>query len=226
VRIHTHASENRDELDAVRRERGADNIAYLHALGLTGGDVGLAHCVWLTDDEIDVLRKTRTHVLHCPSSNLKLASGVAEIPELIEAGVPVSLGADGAPCNNNLDAFVEMRLCALVHKPRLGPTALPARDVVRLATRGGAAALGLEAEIGSLEVGKRADVIAVDVGGAHVEPTESPYSAIVYACHATDVKHVVVDGRTVVSDRQLLTVDAPRAVADARARGRKLFSRL
>ena len=226
VRIHTHASENRDELDAVRRERGADNIEYLHSLGMTGGDVGLAHCVWLSDTEIDVLRSTRTHGLHCPSSNLKLASGIAEVPELVDAGVPVSLGADGAPCNNNLDAFVEMRLCALIHKPRLGPTALPARDVVRMATLGGAAALGLEAEIGSLEVGKRADVIAVDAAGPHVEPTESPYSAVVYACHATDVRHVVVDGRVVVSTRELLTIDAPRAVADAHARGRKLFSRL
>ncbi len=226
VRIHTHASENRDELDAVRRERGADNVEYLHSLGLTGGDVGLAHCVWLSDAEIDVLRKTRTHVLHCPSSNLKLASGIAEAPELLEAGVPVSLGADGAPCNNNLDGFLEMRLCALIHKPRLGPTALPARDVVRMATLGGAAALGLDAEIGSLEVGKRADVIAVDVTGAHVEPTESPYSAVVYACRSTDVRHVVIDGRAIVSAGELLTLDTARAVADARARGRKLFSRL
>jgi cytosine/adenosine deaminase-related metal-dependent hydrolase len=119
-----------------------------------------------------------------------------------------------------------MRLCALIHKPRLGPTALPAREVVRMATTGGAYALGLHDEIGTLEPGKRADVIAVDVTGAHVEPTESPYSAIVYACRSTDVRHVVIDGRAVVSDRSLLTLDAAAVTADARARGRKLFSRL
>jgi 5-methylthioadenosine/S-adenosylhomocysteine deaminase len=225
-RIHTHASENRDELAAVKRERGDDNVAYLHGVGLTGVDVGLAHCVHLADRERDLLRETGTHVLHCPSSNLKLASGVAEVPELLGAGVSVSLGCDGAPCNNNLDMFVEMRLAALIHKPRCGPTALPARQVLRMATRGGAEALGLEREIGSLEAGKRADLVVVDTGSPHVSPTESPYSALVYACHATDVRHVVVDGKPLVRDRALLRLDPARAAADARARARKIFDRL
>src|SRR5262249_35283581 len=131
ARIHTHASENRDELAAVRRERGDDNVAYLDRVGMTGHDVGLAPCVWLAERQRGILRETAPHLLHCPSSNLKLASGVAQVPELLAAGVGVSLGADGAPCNNNLDAFVEMRLCGLIHKPRAGAAALPARQVVR-----------------------------------------------------------------------------------------------
>jgi cytosine/adenosine deaminase-related metal-dependent hydrolase len=226
ARIHTHASENRDELAAVRRERGDDNVAYLDAIGLTGHDVGLAHCVWLEERERAILRDTATHLLHCPSSNLKLASGVAQVPELLGAGVSVSLGADGAPCNNNLDAFVEMRLAGLIHRPRAGATALPARQVVKLATMGGARALGLDGEIGSLEVGKRADVVVVSVDGAHVAPVDSPYSALVYACRSSDVRHVVVDGRVVVRDRRLLTLDAAAAAADGRARARRIFDRI
>jgi len=226
VRIHTHASENRREVAEVVRLRGADNVVHLHRLGLSGRDVGLAHCVWLTDAERGILRETGTHLLHCPSSNLKLGSGIAPVPELMAEGVAVSLGADGAPCNNNLDGFLEMRLAALVHKPRCGPRAMPASEVVRMATMGGAAALGLEAEIGSLEVGKRADVIAVELGGAHVVPTADPYAAVVYACRSTDVVNVVVDGRVVVRDRRLLTADRAAIVAEARERAGRVFARM
>jgi cytosine/adenosine deaminase-related metal-dependent hydrolase len=159
VRVHTHASENKREIERVVAERGADNVVHLDGLGLSGDDVCLAHCVWLSDEERGVLRRTGTHLLHCPSSNLKLGSGVAPVPELLAEGVSVSLGADGAPCNNNLDGFLEMRLAALVHAPRLGPRALHASEVVRIATMGGARALGLAGEVGSLEVGKRADLV-------------------------------------------------------------------
>jgi cytosine/adenosine deaminase-related metal-dependent hydrolase len=226
VPVHTHASENRRELAEVRAARGADNVVHLHRLGLTGPDVCLAHCVWLSDEERALLATTGTHLLHCPTSNLKLASGVAEVPELIARGVAVSLGADGAPCNNNLDGFLEMRLAALVHRPRRGPRALPASEVVRMATLGGAAALGLADQIGSLEIGKRADVIAVDVGGAHVVPTEDPYAQVVFSCRASDVRHVVVDGRPVVRDRTLLTLDRAAVIAEARAAARRVFDRM
>jgi 5-methylthioadenosine/S-adenosylhomocysteine deaminase len=225
ARIHTHASENRDELAAVRRERGDDNVAYLDQLGMTGPDVGLAHCVWLTAAEKALLARTRTRLLHCPSSNLKLASGVAEIPELIAAGVSVSLGADGAPCNNNLDGFLEMRLAALLHKPRVGPKALPAPEVLALATRGGAQALGLD-RVGTLVVGQRADVIAVEVDTPHAAPTASPESAVVYACRASDVRHVVVDGITRVRRKELLGVDLGALVAESRSRASRVFAAL
>ena len=226
VRVHTHASENRGEIAEVVKRRGADNLVHLHRLGLSGPDVCLAHCVWLTDEERGLLRETGTHLLHCPSSNLKLGSGIAPVPELMAEGVAVSLGADGAPCNNNLDGFLEMRLAALIHKPRLGPRAMPASTVVRMATMGGAAALGLEAEIGSLEVGKRADMIAVDARGAHVVPTADPYAAVVHACRSSDVTNVVVDGRVIVRDRQLLTADRDQVVSDARERAARVFARL
>ena len=190
--------------------------------GLTGKHVTLAHCVHLGADEREVLAATGTHVAHCPSSNLKLASGIAPIPELVEQGISVAIGADGAPCNNNLDGFLEMRLAAILHKHRLGPRTMPAPEVVKMATLGGAAALGLADRVGSLEVGKRADVIAVDTTGPHVAPTTNPWSAIAYACRSTDVRHVAVDGALVVRDRRLLTLDLAQVLKDARAAATRL----
>ncbi len=214
VRVHTHASENATECDVVRQRVGQDNVAYFHSLGLTGPHVTLAHCVWLTAEEQRLLRETGTVVCHCPSSNLKLASGIAKVPELMDAGVHVCLGADGAPCNNNLDLFVEMRLAALLHKPRVGPLAMPALRVLEMATLEGARALGLEAEVGSLEVGKRADVTVVDLRGLHVTPVpRDVMGALVHAARSTDVSHVVIDGRLVLKDGKLLTLD-PAEVAD------------
>jgi cytosine/adenosine deaminase-related metal-dependent hydrolase len=226
LRVHTHSSENRGEIAAVRARFGQDNVVYLHDAGLTGDHVTLAHCIHLTDEERALLASTGTHVAHCPSSNLKLASGVAAIPELAAQGVPVAIGADGPPCNNNLDGFLEMRLTAILHKPRLGPRTLPAPEVVRMATMGGARALGLADQIGSLEVGKRADVIAVAIDGLHVTPTASPWSAIVYAARATDVRHVAVDGAVVVRDRRLLTLDVAQVVRDARVQADRVFARM
>lgn len=226
ARLHTHTSENQSEIAEVKRRKGMDNLSFLHKLGFTGADVCLAHCVWLSEDEKRILRDTGTHILHCPSSNMKLASGFAPIPELLEAGIKVSLGADGAPCNNNLDAFMEMRLAALIHKPRFGPKGLPASQVFKLATRGGAAALGLEDSIGSLEVGKRADVIVVDITGAHCVPRSNPYGTVVYAARSSDVKHVIVDGNVIILDQEILTMDKERCLQDAQSQADKLFARL
>ncbi len=226
ARLHTHTSENRSEIAEVKRRKGMDNLSFLHKLGFTGDDVCLAHCVWLNDTERKILADTGTHVLHCPSSNMKLASGYAKIPELLDAGVKVSIGADGAPCNNTLDAFVEMRLAALLHKPRVGANAMPASQVLKLATLGGAAALGLEDTIGSLEVGKRADVIAVDVSGAHCIPMSNPYSTMVYSASSSDVTHVVVDGKVLIRDKEILTLDKTKTLRDAQSQADRLFARL
>lgn len=226
VRIHTHASENRAEIAEVRRRFGRDNIEYLRDVGLVGSDVALAHCIWLTETERAILAETGTHVLHCPSCNFKLASGIAEIPELMALGIPVSIGCDGAPCNNNLDGFAELRLAALAHKPRAGATALRAPLIVRMATLGGARALGLDEQIGSLEVGKRADVICIDTRRLHIVPSPNPYSALAYAVRGTDVRDVVVDGRVVVRDRALLTMDVAAIIEDARARAHRIFATL
>ena len=176
-----------------------------------------------TADERHPLAASGTHVVHCPSSNLKLGSGIAPIPEMLAQGIHVALGADGAPCNNNLDGFVELRLAALLHKPRFGPCALPAPEAVRIATRGGAAALGLADQIGALEVGKRGDVIAVDVTALHTLPAVNPWSQIAYAAKSCDVRHVAVDGAVVVRDRALLTLDVARSAARAREAATRLF---
>ena len=162
VMIHTHASENRSEIELVERETGLGNVEYLDALGVSGPHVLLAHCVHVGADEMRLLASKGTHVAHCPSSNMKLGSGVAPVTEMLEGGVSVSLGADGAPCNNRLDMFTEMRTAALLQKVSRGADALPAARVLRMATRGGARALGLEGEVGSLEVGKRGDVVLLD----------------------------------------------------------------
>jgi len=168
VLIHTHASENRDEIELVERETGLRNVLYLDSVGIAGPHVVLAHCVHLNDREIDLLAETGTHAAHCPSSNLKLGSGVAPVAEMLERGVSVSLGADGAPCNNRLDMFTEMRTAALLQKVRRGAEALPARRALRMATLDGARALGLEGQIGSLEAGKLADITILDLERLHL----------------------------------------------------------
>ena len=223
VRIHTHASENHGEVALVRERFGKDNIVVLDELGLLGEHTCIAHCIHLTEVEKRLLAERGAHVCHCPSSNLKLASGICPVPELIAAGVAMAIGADGAPCNNNLDGFLELRLAALLHKHRVGPRALPAPEVVRLATLGGAAALGLADRIGSLELGKRGDLIAVDITALHSIPTGSPWSAIAYAAKACDVRHVAVDGKVVVRDRRLLTLDVEQVRSHARKAANRLF---
>jgi cytosine/adenosine deaminase-related metal-dependent hydrolase len=223
LRVHTHASENRTEVALVRERFGKPNIAVLDELGLLGPHACIAHAIHLSEEERALLAARGAHVCTCPSSNLKLASGICPLPELIAAGVSVALGADGAPCNNNLDGFEELRLVALLHKPRVGPRAVPAPEAVRIATLGGAAALGLADRIGSLEVGKRGDVIAVDVSALHTVPAEAPWSQIAYAAHACDVRHVAVDGEVRVRDGALLTLDVERVKKAAREAAHRLF---
>jgi 5-methylthioadenosine/S-adenosylhomocysteine deaminase len=204
--IHTHAAETPAELEMVQRETGQDELTYLDSVGISGPRAALAHCVWVDGDGIQRLARQQTNVVHCPSSNLKLGSGLAPIPEMLAAGCRVALGADGAPCNNRLDAFTEMRLAALVQKPRLGPDAMPAAQVLELATLGGARALGLDAEIGSIEVGKKADLAVLDLSGPHAQPESADLvSRIVYSARASDVRHVIVDGKIVVKDGGLRT---------------------
>src|SRR5437773_10077282 len=216
--MHTHAAETPLELETVRRETGHDEIAYLDSVGISGARVALAHCVWVDKEGIARLARQQTNVVHCPSSNLKLGSGVAPIPEMLAAGCRVGLGADGAPCNNRLDAFTEMRLAALIQKPRLGPEALPAAQALELATLGGARALGLEGDIGSVEVGKRADLIVLDLDGPHAQPAEADLiSRVVYSARATDVRHVLADGHVVVKNGRLRTAKVEEIRREANA---------
>ena len=227
VRIHTHASENATECDVVREKTGMDNVSYFHHLGLLGKHTTLAHCVWLTAEEQRLLRETGTRVAHCPSANFKLASGTAKVPELLRQGIVVGLGADGAPCNNNLDIFVELRLAALIHLPRGGPTSLPAMQVLEMATLNGAKALGLEGEIGCLQEGARADVITVDLSNAHATPNSADAVAtLVYAGQSQDVRDVVVNGQILMRERRLLAVDEAAILAAARVASARLVSQL
>ncbi|HEX2268007.1 MAG TPA: 5'-deoxyadenosine deaminase [Pyrinomonadaceae bacterium] len=225
VMIHTHASENRTECEIVESDTGMRNIAYLDSLGLTGPHVALAHCVHLSEDEIDMLAVSKTNVVHCPSSNLKLGSGIAPIAKLLDRDISVSLGADGAACNNRLDMFTEMRTAALLQKALHGPEVLPANRVLRMATIDGARALGLDGEIGSLEVGKRADVAIVRMNGLHMTPAAEVVSSLVYAAEATDVDTVVIDGQLVMRDGKLLTLDESDVVARANAEAKALMNR-
>ncbi len=214
--IHTHASENLDEVALVREQTGRDNVQFLHELGLSGPDVALAHCIHLTDDEVRLLAETGSRVLHCPSSNLKLGSGVAAVPELLEAGVHVSLGADGAPCNNRLDQFTEMRLAALVQGPRVGPGVLDAARVLHLATRAGAEALGLD-DCGWLVPGAQADLVVVDPNHVTALPSPDPISAAVYALTPAAVRSVWIAGECVAREGAVVGWDTAETVAGVRS---------
>jgi 5-methylthioadenosine/S-adenosylhomocysteine deaminase len=224
--IHTHASESAGECEIVEREAGKRNVAYLDSLGVSGSHVVLAHCIHIDEEEIATLARTRTNVAHCPSSNLKLGSGIARVNEMIDRGISVSLGADGAPCNNRLDMFTEMRTAALLQKVLHGPEALPAERMLRMATIDGARAMALGDEVGSLEVGKRADVIVVDLSGVHSSPAAgSVASALVYSAQGPDVRTTIIDGRVVMRNRDLLTLNEPAVIKDANHEARELTKR-
>lgn len=216
VMVHTHASENKDEIEMVERETGRRNIDYLNDVGLAAPNVMLAHCVHLNSSEMEILSQTGTHVAHCPSSNLKLGSGFAPIVELLGRGISVSLGADGAPCNNRLDMFTEMRTAALVQKALHGAEALPAPRMLRMATIDGARALGLDKEIGSIETGKRADLTLLNIERLHTTPHPDPISTIVYAAEMSDVESVIIDGKLVMREGDLITLDQQTVIAAAR----------
>jgi 5-methylthioadenosine/S-adenosylhomocysteine deaminase len=224
--VHTHASESREEIAIVRElSGGLNNLAYLNSLQLASPRLCVAHCVWADEPEQAVLAAHDVKVMHCPGSNLKLGSGIAPVCEMRARGITVSLSADGAACNNRLDMFEEMRLAALLQAVRHRPGALTARDVVAMATRAGARTLGLEDEIGSIEVGKRADVIVVDRDRVHQVPGPDPYSTLVYASRGSDVTTTIVDGELLVDEGRLVRLDPREIVAEARAAARDLAAR-
>jgi len=219
----THLSETREEVEVVSQKYGRTPVNHLENLNLLSSNLIACHCVWLTEAEMDLLAKRGVRVVHNPESNLKLASGVAPIPDLLKRGVPVGLGTDGCASNNNLDLFQEMDFAAKVHKGhRLDPTAMPAETVLEMATLGSARVLGMEAEIGSLEVGKKADVIVVDLNRPHLQPVYNVVSQLVYSAVGADVRDVVIDGRIVMQNRRLLTLDEERILAEARKWRKKI----
>ena len=210
--LHLHAAENATEVATVTAQHGMRPVELLDSLGVLGPDTLLAHAVDLTDAEIAALARTGTAVAHCPVSNLKLGCGIARVPDLTAAGVTVGLGTDGAVSSNTLDVLGAVRAAALVHKAGGDPTAVGAEQAVRMATVESARALGLDGQLGSMEPGKRADLIVVDLDRPHLAPRHDPYSTLAYAAGPADVRDTVVDGRVLMRDRTLLTVDERRAV--------------
>jgi 5-methylthioadenosine/S-adenosylhomocysteine deaminase len=203
-----HLSETQSEIEEVCKKYGKRPVDHLENLGLLSSPLIACHCVWLTGEEMDLLARRKVRVVHNLESNLKLASGVAPVPELLSRGVVVGLGTDGCASNNNLDLFQEMDFVAKVHKVhRLDPTVMPAQSVLEMATLGGARVLGMEKEIGSLEVGKKADVIILDLNKPHLQPVYNIVSHLVYSATGADVRDVIIDGKVIMENRKLLTLD-------------------
>ena len=226
--FHTHASENKSEIQAVRKRCNMENIEFLDSLNVLSGKSCLAHCIHLNQNEMEILRRTGANVVHCPSSNLKLGSGLANVEHLLKNGINVTIGADGAPCNNNLNVFQEMRLTSLLQKPMHGARAMPAKAVFEMATMRGAKALGLDREIGSIEAGKKADIVLLDVGQLWnpVLVEEDVYSSIVYSCGPENVDSVMVDGKWVYRNKEYTGIDKHAIVHRARKEMKQLLERM
>jgi len=212
-----HLAETRSEVEEVSRKYGRRPVEHMEKLGLLSSNLIACHCVWLTDGEMDLLARRGVKVVHNPESNMKLASGVAPVPDLLRRGVVVGLGTDGCASNNNLDMFQEMDCAAKVHKvQRLDPMVMPAEAVLEMATLGGARVLGMEGEIGSLAVGKKADVIVVDLERPHLQPVYNVVSQLVYAAGGGDVRDVMIDGKIVMKNRKLLTLNENKILEQAK----------
>lgn len=226
---HTHSSENKNEIAEVKRRYGKENIEYFHSINTIDDHSVFAHCIHTSENEIQIMKNTKMRVAHCPSSNLKLASGIANIPRYLKEGISVSLGADGAPCNNNLSALTEMRLAALIQKPIYGAEVMDAKTVFRLATIEGAKALHLDYEIGSIEIGKKADLVLLDLNSSinsYVESEKSIYSDVVYSSGIQNVHSVIVDGKWLVKDYHPLVYDENKITENAKLELEKLLRRV
>jgi 5-methylthioadenosine/S-adenosylhomocysteine deaminase len=208
VPLLTHLAETRDEERDIRARYGRSSTRHLANLGVLDQRLVAAHCVWVDGEEIELLAAAGTGVVHNPRSNLKLGSGIAPVPDMLRAGIRVALGTDGAASNNELDLFSEIQMAALIHKGvRLDPLAVPAAAALEMATIGGARALRLDRLIGSLEVGKRADLVVIDLDEDSLVPLYDPVSHLAYAVEAADVRTVLVDGRVVFENGRLTTAD-------------------
>lgn len=223
ARFHIHASENAGEVSDVQGRYGRTPVELLDDNGLLRAGTVLAHAVVLTDAEIARIAQTGTAIAHCPSSNMKLASGFCRVPELLAAGVTVGLGTDGPSSSNDLDMFTAMRVAALIHKGnRLDPTAMPATTVLRMATMGSATALGIDDLVGSIEVGKKADLVRLDPSSPSLTPVYDAISTVVYAASRADVVDVWIDGTPVVKNRTCTTIDVEAVLADLRDEARAI----
>ncbi|HEY5617884.1 MAG TPA: amidohydrolase [Vicinamibacterales bacterium] len=218
-----HVAETRDEAKVAQERFNASPVGYLDRLGFLGAGVLAAHGVWVSESEVAVLRARGVGVSHNPESNMKLASGTAPVPAYLKAGVALGLGTDGAASNNDLDMFEAMRTASLLHKLQTGdPQVVSARTALEMATIGGARAMGMASQIGSLEPGKRADVIVVGMTAARQTPMYNPVSHLVYSTHGDDVHTTIVNGKVLMRDRKMLTLNEASVLADARGWAQKV----
>jgi 5-methylthioadenosine/S-adenosylhomocysteine deaminase len=224
--MHVHCAETAIEVEINLAERGNRHATWLHSLGVLGPDVQLAHSIWLDDAELDLIAGSGASVVHCPVSNMYLASGVARVPEMLQRGIPVALASDGPGSNNRQDLFEAMKLAVLLQKVHhLNAMILQPEDALRMATRGGARAAGLSDQIGAIEPGRLADLVVVDLRSVFVAPVHRPVSALVFNATPGDVRDVIVDGRVVIRDRRFLDVDEQAELARATALCHQLFAR-
>ncbi|MDI6884660.1 MAG: amidohydrolase family protein [Hadesarchaea archaeon] len=226
VGIHTHLSESQDEIKQITEKYGKRPVEHLDSIGFLGPEVLAAHCVWLTEQEIRVLRDRGVKPAHNPVSNMKIGCGVAPVPEMLAAGIPVALGTDGAASNNTLDMFSEMKFAALLNKVhKLDPVAVPAASALEMATVNGAIALGLGDKLGSLEVGKKADLVVVDLKKPHLSPLHNIISHLVYSAVGSDVDTTIVDGKILMRERKVLTLDEDKVLREAQKSSDALLAR-
>ncbi len=205
VGIHIHISETKQEVEDIIKEYGKSPVEYLEEIGLFERHVVAAHCVHVSEEDMDILKKYNVGVCHNPGSNLKLASGIAPIPLMLEKGINVGIGTDGASSNNNLNMFEEMHLTSLIHKGyNKDPLLLNGEEVLKMATIGGARVLGLEKEVGSLQVGKKADIIIIDLEKPHFYPKADLISNMVYSAQGSDVKTVMINGKVLMEDYRMI----------------------
>jgi 5-methylthioadenosine/S-adenosylhomocysteine deaminase len=224
VLFQIHVAETASEADQCRETHGCSPVRYLHQLGILDENTLLIHTVWVDSEDIAIMADTGVAVAHCPESNMKLASGIAPVPDFIRAGIPCGLGTDGCASNNDLSLFGEMHTAALLHKvQRLDPTVMGAATIVRMATIEGARALGMHCDIGSLEPGKQADLIVVNMDRPHLTPVYHPESHLVYAATGADVRHVLIGGQWVVQDGKLRTLNAAAVMDQVRALGKTII---
>jgi 5-methylthioadenosine/S-adenosylhomocysteine deaminase len=223
--VHIHLLETEAELLAMKERYGKCSVHMLEDIGFFGPDVLAAHCVWLSDGDIEILRGSGVNVSHNPISNMKLASGTAPIYKMLDRGVNVSLGTDGCASNNNLDLFEEMKTAALLHKLSTGnPTALPARQVLKMATVNGAKALGTET--GMLKAGMKADMIIVDMKKPHLTPCFDIPPHLVYSAGGSDVRTTIVDGKVLMDDYRVLVLDEQKVIEEAQKAAEELVARV
>ena len=218
IGIHIHVSETQKEINDSLDERGLRPFEYLEKIGFLGPDVVAAHCVWLSDNEIEIIKKHGVKVSHNPCSNMKLASGIAPVFKLIENGICVSIGTDGASSNNNLDLIEELKTASLLQKvSTLDPKVLDSEESIRMATIKGAEALGLDDEIGTIEVGKKADIILIDTAAANMTPDSSSLSSnVVYSANGSNVDTTICNGKILMENKKLTTLDEEEIYAKAR----------